>query len=272
MGCLFRARRDAVCEGGADSSRVSSVFDGLAPQYDDMWTRSAVGRLQREAVWRRLDELFRPGDRLIDLGCGTGEDALHFASLGIAVRAIDTSPGMVRIARARGVDASVLPIEELQSVSGTFDGAISNFGALNCVADLRAVSSALAGLIRPGGRLAICVMGRFCLWETLWYLLRCDLRRAFQRLRPVTTDTPQHVRVHHFSIRRLGRAFDPEFTLVEWRGIGLAVPPSYVPALPRLVYRWFGAIDRRAAHWPVLRALGDHRLAVFIRNPVPRSA
>ena len=223
-------------------------------------------------MWRRVDELFRPGDRLIDLGCGTGEDALHFQSLGMAVRAIDTSPGMVRIARARGVEASVLPIEDLRSVSGTFDGAISDFGALNCVADLRPVSTALARLIRPGGRFAICVMGRFCLWETLWYLLRCVPRSAFQRLRPVTTDTPQGVPVHHYSIRRLRRAFDPEFTLLEWRGIGLAVPPSYVPALPRVLYRWFGAIDRRAAHWPVLRALADHRLAVFIRNPVPRSA
>ena len=84
------------------------TFDEIAPRYDEVWTRSPIGRLQRDAVWRRLDDLFHPGEKLLDLGCGTGEDALHFMSRGMQVSGIDASPEMVRIARGRGVDANVV--------------------------------------------------------------------------------------------------------------------------------------------------------------------
>src|SRR5580704_6087301 len=110
---------------------AGAAFDRIASRYDELWTRSPVGRLQRKAVWRRLDSLFEGADVLLDLGCGTGEDALHFMRDGISVRAIDASSEMVRIARRRGVDASVLGIEEINRVQGDFDGVISNFGAFN---------------------------------------------------------------------------------------------------------------------------------------------
>src|SRR5215469_8716716 len=141
--------------------RVGSVFDRLAAQYDRLWTSSAVGRLQRQAVWRSMDRFFRSGDKLIDLGCGTGEDALHLARRGMQIFAIDASPEMVRIARGRGVNASVLGIEEVGCIQGLFDGAISNFGALNCVSNLEILRGMLGRLVNPGGYLAVCTLGRF---------------------------------------------------------------------------------------------------------------
>ena len=132
-----------------DWHRVGFVFDGIASRYDELWTRSTVGRLQRDAVWRRLDSLFRRGDQLLDLGCGTGEDPLHFAQLGIKVALSMLLVKMVRVARARGVDAPVLAlgIEELDRITGGFDGVISDVGALTCVSDLNAVRYALARLL-----------------------------------------------------------------------------------------------------------------------------
>src|SRR3954466_8681332 len=115
---------------------AARVFDALAPRYDELWTQSTIGRLQRQAVWRRLDDLFQPGDTLLDLGCGTGADALHFMNRRMRVRGIDASREMVRIARSRGVDAARFPIEELAEMRGSFDGIISDFGALNCVRHL----------------------------------------------------------------------------------------------------------------------------------------
>ncbi len=249
-----------------DWHRAGFVFDGLASRYDELWTRSTVGRLQRDAVWRRLDSLFRRGDQLLDVGCGTGEDSLHFAQWGMNVRAIDASCEMVRVARARGVDASVLGIEELDHITGHFDGVISDFGALNCVSDLNAVRHALGSLVRPGGYFAVCVLGRFCLWEAVWYLLRGKPRTAFGRWRSGRFATSLHIRVHHFSVRQLERAFHPEFTLIDWRGIGTLVPPSYVTGAPNWLLRLFSEVDRRIAHLPLLRALADHRLVVFVRN------
>jgi ubiquinone/menaquinone biosynthesis C-methylase UbiE len=299
----------------------AAVFDRLASQYDRLWTRSTVGLLQREAVWRHIGPLCKPGqaaldragqtaldragqaaldragqtaldhagqtalDRAgqtaldhagqtaLDLGCGTGEDALRLMQHGVRVHAIDASPEMVRIARERGVDAHTLPIEHCgilngsldASLDGSFDIALSNFGALNCVEDLESLREPLARLVRPNGYLIVCVIGRFCLWETAWALLRRQPAKAFRRWRKSAMSS-LGIRVYYPSSKRLEAAFHPRFTLVSWCGIGLSVPPSYVTGLPAGVLRILAAFDRRVAHWPLLRALADHRLFVFVRS------
>ena len=60
---------------------------------------TAIGLLFRHVVQARLEALFGRGDRVLDLGCGTGEDALTLAARGVRVVGIDPSPE--RIARAR---------------------------------------------------------------------------------------------------------------------------------------------------------------------------
>ncbi len=250
----------------SEAAVAGAAFDRIASRYDELWTCSPVGRLQREAVWRRLDKLFNDGNTLLDLGCGTGEDALHFMRRGMSVRAIDASSEMVSIAHSRGVDASVLGIEQLDRVQGCFDGVISNFGAFNCVADLHAIRPVLARLIRPGGHLAICMLGHFCLWETVWRLLQGQPRKAGRRWRCEQLSASLQIPVRFLSVSNLARAFHPEFTLSDWRGIGAFVPPSYVPSLPLYLLRALGTLDRLVAHLPLLRALADHRLIVFVRK------
>jgi len=243
-----------------------AAFDHIAPQYNQLWTRSAVGHLQREAVWRHIGVLFEPGETVLDLGCGTGEDALRLMEAGLRVRAIDASQGMVRIARDRGVDAEVLSIENCGLLNETFHAVVSNFGALNCVEDLESLREPLGRLIHPGGYMAICVIGGFCAWETAWSLLRGQPAKAFRRWRKSVMSS-LGIRVFYPSRKRLDVAFRPKFTLVKWCGIGLFVPPSYVTGLSAGLLGKLDAFDRRVAHWPLLRGLCDHRLFVFVRNP-----
>jgi ubiquinone/menaquinone biosynthesis C-methylase UbiE len=243
---------------------ASAAFDRMASRYDELWTNSDIGRLQREAVWRLVDPLFREGARVIDLGCGTGEDALHFSKAGVRVSAFDASPEMVRVARGRGVNASVLSIEELEWIDTHYDGAFSNFGAFNCVRDLRSLQHQLVRLIRPGGYLAICVIGRFCLWETVHYMLGGQVRKAARRWLGKSESASLRVPVYYPGVRQIQQAFAPRFHLVRTAGIGVCVPPSYVPMSGRVV-AMCDAIDRRIAHRPVFRALADHRLLLFVR-------
>lgn len=244
---------------------MAAAFDSVAARYDELWTRSNVGRLQRGAVWRAVDGLWRPGQAILDLGCGTGEDALHFMGAGVRVQAIDASEEMVRVSRARGADAMRVAIEEIASLAGPFDGAISNFGALNCIADLRGIREPLAELLRPGAYFAACTIGRFCLWETAWYLLHASPGKAFRRWRGSAASKSLGVRVYYHSIRELERALAPQFALRAWRGIGGLVPPSYV-SLPAPLLEAFDSIDRQVAGWPLGRAMADHRLAIFVRT------
>jgi 2-polyprenyl-3-methyl-5-hydroxy-6-metoxy-1,4-benzoquinol methylase len=253
------------------SSPASAAFDRIALRYDELWTNTETGRLQREAVWHRTDPLFPAGSRILDLGCGTGEDALHFARRGVSVRAFDASSEMVRLARTRNVDASGVVIEELaiealDQLEGNYDGVFSNFGALNCVRNVERLRSPLACLIRPGGYLALCVIGRFCLWETAHYFLRGQFRKGARRWSGASESASLGLPVFYPSVRQIERALRPNFSIVQTTGVGLCVPPSYVSGLsPRSISNC-AAIDCHLAHWPVLRSLSDHRLLTFVRK------
>ncbi len=252
------------------------AFDTIAKDYDARWTSSTVGRLQRAAVWRHIDPLVKPGDRILDLGCGTGEDALHLMQhCGAVVQGVDASVEMIEVAQARGVDARQLTIEAFadlprnrrrrESGGAVFAGALSNFGALNCVRDLEKVALALGHLIRPGGYLAICVMGARCAWEIGYFLLHGDLTKAFRRWRPNGAPSSLGIRVSYHSLAHLRHAFHPWFRLTRWCGIGLCVPPSYVKPLSASALARLAKIDARVAGWPFLRAIADHRLLLFER-------
>ena len=127
-------------------SQTSLAFDSVAEQYDDQFTRSVVGRTQRDAVWRKVAATFSRGQHILELNCGTGEDALFLARNGISVTALDASRKMVLQARRRhGLEApcspirfELVPTENLGELNDAplFDGVFSNFSGLNCVPDL----------------------------------------------------------------------------------------------------------------------------------------
>jgi ubiquinone/menaquinone biosynthesis C-methylase UbiE len=244
----------------------AAPFDGIAERYDAIWTRSIVGRCQRAAVWNWLDPLVGAGHDILDIGCGTGEDALHFQKRGAHVLALDASAQMVRIARSRGVDARQLRLESLGEIGGRFDGAISNFGVLNCITGLTTLARSLARLILRRGFLAICVMGRCCAWEILHFLRRGDPNAAFRRFRRAGAHSSLGLQIHYPSVSALTRVFRPAFKLLRWTGIGLCVPPSYIDRLSVGAVTRFAAMDRRIASWPLLRAFADHRLLLFQRR------
>lgn len=244
----------------------AAPFDRLAERYDSVWTKSLVGRSQRAAVWNWLDPLVKPGDNLLDIGCGTGEDALHFQKRGARVLGIDASAQMVRIARSRGVDARQLRLEWLHQLDGKFEGAISNFGVLNCVNELRTVAHSLSRLILKRGFLAICVMGRCCAWEILHFVRGAELKTAFRRFKHGGAASSIGVQVMYPSVSTLAQVFRPTFELLRWTGIGLCVPPSYMTDLSRKTVTRLAALDRRIAGWRFLRAFADHRLLLFQRR------
>lgn len=258
-------------------------FDTIAETYDDTFTNSRVGRAQRHAVWEELDRVFHPGQRVLEINCGTGVDAVHLASRGVEVLACDAAPRMIEVSRRRllqtnlgaGVEFRTLATEDIGKLceavpSAQFDGAFSNFAGLNCVGDLSAVARHLAQLLRPGAQAVLCMFGPFCAWEVLWYLAQGKPRKAFRRLRSegslARLAEGSTVPVRYFSVRQLAGIFAPEFRLQQWKGVGLAVPPSYVEPLAQpFLLSWAARADRWLGHCPLLRGLADHVLLTFER-------
>ncbi|HSY13510.1 MAG TPA: methyltransferase domain-containing protein [Verrucomicrobiae bacterium] len=256
------------------------AFDTIAEQYDDIFTHSLIGRAQRDAVWHVLKQTFRAGDHILELNCGTGEDALFLAQMGVSVFACDVSEKMIAVAarriakepRGAQVHLEVRPTEQIDGLRNSpFDGAFSNFSGLNCVIDLAQTARQLAALVKPRGRLVLCLSTRFCLWETLWYLAHHDLTRAARRWRGKTSASLGDIalEIRYPTMRDMRKLFAPAFSLRRYKGIGVAVPPSYVEHLaakyPRAL-KGLQAIDRAIATWPGYRAVGDHMLLVLERN------
>jgi len=78
---------------------VGRAFDSLAENYDEVFTCSLIGRAQRDAVWGAARAAFTPGSRILEINCGTGEDALFLARQGVIVFACDASEQMIAVAK-----------------------------------------------------------------------------------------------------------------------------------------------------------------------------
>jgi SAM-dependent methyltransferase len=243
----------------------AQAFDAVAAGYDKLWTCSPAGRLQREAFWNHAGPCFRNAARVLDIGCGTGEDALGLMRSGIEVTAIDISPRMVAVARARGVNARELAMERLGELGGRFDVVMSNFGALNCLEAPAVLREALARLVVPGGYAIFCVLGRFCLWETAWFLLHGDIRKAGRRWKGKSRASIG-IDVYYHSADRMRESLSPEFALEGHFGIGVFVPPSYVRGLSSGALHRAAHMDEKLAEKKLWRAMADHQLFIFRRS------
>lgn len=164
MGALTRS---AVGVGPALApSAVVAAYDAIAGAYD----RQLVDAVWiRRRLWRHHDRLFRPGERVLDVGCGTGADALRLARRGVHVTAIDVSPQMLRRLEARAaaeplsgrLEPRLADCRELATWRGErFDGIVSSFAALNTLPDLTPFAAGAASVLRPGGRAVLHLLNR----------------------------------------------------------------------------------------------------------------
>lgn len=262
---------------------AAAAFDAVAATFDTRFGEWRSVAAQRRAVRGALLAAFPPGARLLELGGGTGEDALWLARRGREVLLTDPSPGMVAVAQAKLQGRSTMApqvrsAEELAVLSDRresageplLDGAFSNFAALNCVLDLTVVARGLARLLRPGAPTLLVLFGPLPPGELVVQLARGEPRAALRRLTrgPVTArlgGRPFAIRYHR--PREIERAMRPWFRLVRRRGIGIFVPPSaaepWISRHPRLLGT-LEALDRLAAR--PLALLGDHVLYHFVRT------
>jgi SAM-dependent methyltransferase len=256
------------------------AFDSVAADYDGPRGNNELIQRMRVTLWDTVRGELPLGSRLLDLGCGTGIDAVEFATRGYRVVASDWSPRMVERTQSRAVAAGVqaqvtavhLGVQQLDQLVGGFDGIYSNFGPLNCAPDLQAVAAQCARLLRPGGKLVFSVIGRICPWELGHYLLRGRIRRACVRAARGATAVGMNrhtIWTHYYLPREFYRAFAPHFALDGYRALSLFMPPPYLVQFQRrhrAACERLGRLDDRLGKLPVLRDMGDHFLIVMHRR------
>ena len=103
-----------------------------------------------EAALDLLDP--KPGERILDVGCGEGTLTKKILERGATVLGIDNSPDMVAAARTKGVDALLLAAEDMQFFA-EFDAAFSN-ATLHWVLEKEQAARAIFRALKPGSRFA----------------------------------------------------------------------------------------------------------------------
>ena len=264
---------------------VRRAFDAIAPMYDASFRapRNLIMEWLRQENLRLLSSIFPPHSRLVDIGCGTGDEAIFLAQRGAFVVATDTSPVMVYLtrqkARAAGVSERVHPLVVSAGRVATlraaapFDGVYSSFGALNCEPDLPAWVDGVAQLLRPGGKLVCSVMNRWCLWEILWFTFRGQRQLARRRWTSewctasltAYDGTRLTLPCRYLSAGDMKRLLSPHFTVEHVRALPVLVPPPFLDGLYRRYPRLFQFLRwweyRLRERWP-WRYLGDHVVIV----------
>jgi ubiquinone/menaquinone biosynthesis C-methylase UbiE len=258
---------------------AAAAFDAVAPHFDARFGPWKSVDAQRRVVRAALARAFPIGSRVIEIGGGTGLDAQWLVERGRWVLLTDASPTMVAMARARlGTSAAeAVAAEHLARLADrgeTFDGAYSNFAALNCVSDMTIVAEGLSRLVRPGGQALLVVFGTCCPGEMVTEAVRGRPANIFRRM--ARGDVPARLGGHDFTVRYhrrrdLTRAMRPWFRYDGAQAVGLFVPPSaaepWISGHPRLLGA-FEALDRALSR--PLAMLGDHILYRFTRTEAPR--
>lgn len=253
-------------------------FDKYAQEYDADFTFSPIGKIQRQRVYRYLMPLLKPGLKVLEVNCGTGEDALNMAPRVEEVTATDISQGMIEVAEMkrsrlkRGTlnfkikDLRKLGQEDLQSAGLLF----SNFGGLNCLSkpELKSFFEKASEYMQPGSLLVLVLLGRRCVWEDLYFVVKGDTRYKRRRTENGITSTiaGQEFNTYYYDVSQIKELLPASLELIKSRPIGFFVPPTYMNPFfkkKRFVLAGLFFLERVFAWLPLLSDYSDHNLLVL---------
>lgn len=221
-------------------------FDAIAKEYDNAFTETLVGKYQRERVHHHLEVLLQHANihDVLELNCGTGQDAIWLAEQGCRVLATDIATKMVEVTARKileskwsnSITSTVLDARELSRLGNKpkFDLIFSNFGGLNCIApqELEKLAQAASNLLNPNGYFLAVIMPRGCWWEKLYFTLKKQRttakRRSSRDAIAAKLDEETFVDTWYYNPSEFFRYFDKQFNLQKKAPIGWSLPPSYL--------------------------------------------
>ena len=265
----------------------ATSFDAIATEYDLSFSESKIGKAQRNQVHAFLNEALgqKTGFNILELNCGTGIDAIYLSAKNHKVLATDISEGMIDLVNDKiktlhstyHIQTKVMDIKQLEwwYPEIKFDLIFSNFGGLNCLSpsEIQKASKELSRLLADRGQFIAVIMPNFCAWETIYFLSKLSLRKAFRRFSktpiPANLDAQTTVNTWYYSPSQFCKLLRNEFTFSKKRPIGFFIPPSYLTWIAQRTPRFFNvlvSLEKRMANLSFLAFTSDHYYIACIKR------
>lgn len=269
---------------------VRNGYDLLAASYDQDIGSNPIGLRMRDVFRRALLALFHPGDRVFEIGCGTGLEAIWLANRGIEVVATDISNNMLLEVRAKAKVAGLshrvhcrqLAAHEVGLLSSEFggipfDGGFCHAGGLNMEPNISQVPGQVRSLLRADGHFVLSVINKTSLFEVLFYSFVLRPRKAFRRLDnvvpiPISRKKPLNryvIGARFFSPSDIVRLFHEGFVAESIEGLEIFLPPSNLADHFSTFRPFFGPLEflesRLSKKWP-LNTWGHHTILTLRRK------
>ncbi|MBA3680101.1 MAG: class I SAM-dependent methyltransferase [Bacteroidetes bacterium] len=249
----------------------AASFDNYAQQYDEHFTFSPVGWLQRKAVYDYLLPLLNKEVSVLEINCGTGYDAFEIVKYVKEVLATDASSKMIEQCEiknkaAKNISFKVKPIQQLQEEIKNTNFIFSNFGGLNCLSpqDLAAFSKKCNTILNKEADLFFVIMGRKCIWERLYFKIKGDPKKAIRRQSKEGIDTVingSEFTTWYYSPKEIQDFFTSGYKTQHISGVGLFVPPSYLNpffANKKILLKLFNGLDKVFCKFKWTANYADH--------------
>lgn len=215
-----------------NKKEISLFHDNIAESYDDILNKNRFSEILRPIFHKILMRNVQHGNNILDLGCGTGEDALFLAQKEVNVTGVDISPKMIEIARnksaykdfKKNLQFFCSDMESfLQKNTNKFDAIISNFNAVNYVRNLKSFSASASTALNEDGKLIFTVLNKLSVSEVFYNFLRLNFKRSwkavFKRKELLITD------LNIYFPGAFGDFFKDQFRVKRITGIGIFIPP-----------------------------------------------
>lgn len=211
-------------------------FDQAAELYDNQFTNTQVGIAQREQVWKAISKLnISKSAKVLEINCGTGEDARRWQEQGNEILATDISPQMLAIAKQKSslIQFQQLDIKCIDQLEGKYDIVFSNFGGLNCLNsdELASFFQQARNKLNNNGTLILVIMGKKCFWDKCFLILKGKWkernRRNTSKALEVNVDGT-NVKTWYYTPKEIQHLAGKNYQTTYLKPIGLFVPPSYL--------------------------------------------
>ena len=252
---------------------MKADFDQAAANYDEAFTQTDIGKLQRALVYVELSKHLTSVQNILEINCGTGEDAIWFAQQNFNVTATDISPKMIDVAKSKAnLNFAVADINSITTTfaGSTFDLLFSNFGGLNCLSEseLEHFFSHIDTILSEKGKLALVIMPKNTLWEQLYFLAKAQFSKISRRKKAsvIANVDGENVTTYYYNPKDIVNLSEANFETIAVKPIGFFVPPSYLNGFfknKKGILKFLNRLEQGIKNCSSLSKYADHFIIVL---------